>query len=146
MARRRMINPTVWAEEPFGALSHRQRLMKLGLTTMSDDEGRFRANPALIRAQVFPYDDLTLDDVEADLQAVARAGYVMLYERDGQRFGWEVEWNKDQKPSHPSPSELPPPPIPDDCGSTKPSTPVATKRVRVISPNVTPLQRRAPQP
>ena len=34
----------------------------------------------------------------------------------------------------------------DVTGSTKPSTPVAKKRVRVISPNVTPLQRRAPQP
>lgn len=122
MPRRRMINPGVWTEPHFGSFTFRQRLLKFGLTTMSDDEGRFRANPALIRAQVFPYDELSLSDIESDLQAVAEAGYVMLYERDGERYGWEINWRKDQKPSHPSPSELPPPPVP--LASVETKTPV----------------------
>lgn len=112
MARRRMINPNVWADERMGQLTHRQRLLRIGLTTMSDDEGRFHANCAMIRAQVFPYDELQLADIEGDLKAIVDAGLVGLYERDSRRYGWDPDWYSEQKPSHPTPSTLPPPPVP----------------------------------
>jgi hypothetical protein len=107
-----MLNPNAWADERMGTLSHRQRLMRIGITTMSDDEGRFHANAAMIRAQIFPYDELSLADIENDLKAIAETGMIMLYERDGRRYGWDPDWYSEQKPSHPTPSVLPPPPVP----------------------------------
>jgi hypothetical protein len=111
MARRRMIPPDIWSDEAFGLLSYRQRLLKIGLTTLSDDEGRFSANAALIKATVFPYDsELSLADVEGDLQAVVNSGAFQLYEFNGRRYGFDPEWKRDQNPQHKTPSRIPPPP------------------------------------
>jgi hypothetical protein len=113
VARRRMITPDIWSDERTGKLSNRQRVLKIGLTTMSDDEGRFHANVALIRANIFPYDEgLSLADVEADLQAVVNSGYFELYHVGGARYGYDPEWHTDQKPNHPTPSRIPSPPGP----------------------------------
>jgi len=52
----RTLKPEMWADEKIGNLSRDARGLLVGLVTVSDDEGRFRAQTALILGSVFPYD------------------------------------------------------------------------------------------
>lgn len=52
----RTLKPELWQNEKVGDLSHGARLLFVGLITMADDEGRFRARPSVILGHVFPYD------------------------------------------------------------------------------------------
>jgi hypothetical protein len=82
--------------------------------TVADDEGRFRAAPALVASQCFPYDRLPLAKVTSWLEELARAGLLVRYQAGGQDYAAIPGWTKHQKIDHPSPSQLPPPPIRED--------------------------------
>lgn len=109
MPRIRTLKPEIWSDEALGACPRDARLLFVGLITQADDEGRFRAAPALLRASIFPYDEsLTRDRVQAWLDALAEAGLVILYTVKGQRYGQFPAWTSHQKIDRPSESKLPP--------------------------------------
>lgn len=126
MARKRMIDPDFWSDEAVGALSLCGRLLFMGLISQADDEGRLRGNPALIRSQLFPYDeDVTASVVSQELVAIERVGLIVRYAVDGQQFIWVRNFSKHQTINKPTASKLPPPPdvtspapLPEDYGST----------------------------
>jgi len=61
MARQRMIKPEIWASEQVHAMSDFQFRVYVGLVSAADDEGRLKANPALIASFIFPLsEDLTI--------------------------------------------------------------------------------------
>ena len=61
MARQRMIKPEIWASEQVSAMNDFQFRVYVGLVSAADDEGRLKANPALIASYIFPLsDDLTI--------------------------------------------------------------------------------------
>lgn len=106
----RSIKNTLCADETLGECTIHARFLFVGLITQADDHGRFRSHAALVRGQVFPYDDLTVADVEAWIQELAQRGRITLYEVDGQRYGHIARWAKNQRVDNASQSELPPPP------------------------------------
>lgn len=111
MARIRSIKPEFFADELLGTLPRDLRLLYVGLWTLADDDGRFRANPALIRSALFPYDeDLTQHQVSDWLGTLAGHDRVLLYEHGGQQYGVIRRWSQHQKIAHPSLSKLPAPP------------------------------------
>ena len=57
MARKRMIDPSIWINEDFGTLSSLADLVFIGLFSIADDEGRCKASLASIKAVRFPYKD-----------------------------------------------------------------------------------------
>jgi hypothetical protein len=104
----RHIDPATLHDEWYIAQTPQVRLFWLSLLLAVDDQGRFAANPALVRSQLFPADDLSLAEVEALLQAVD--GKVLFYEANGNRYGQLANWWKYQ--SHAvwmGPSRFPPP-------------------------------------
>lgn len=109
MPTRRMIDPAIWQSETIAALTRNRRLLFIGLFSNADDQGRLRAHPALIRSLVFPYDDIPLDEIEADLQAIAEQGSIHLYEAGGKRCLQIVNWWKYQSPQWAYPSKISPP-------------------------------------
>lgn len=109
MARIRSLRPEVWDDEAVGSVCRDARLLFVGLITQADDEGRFRARSALLRARVFPYDDLTAAEVDAWLDALHAAQLIVLYEVDGERFGYLPGWRQHQKIDRTTPSRLPAP-------------------------------------
>ena len=109
MARRRLIDPGVWCSGHFKRLNNRQRLLWIGLISMSDDEGKFKAEPAVIRSSVFPFDHISPKVISSDLQKIEEEGLIKRYEVDGDVYGRIVKWTKYQKPSHPTPSKIPDP-------------------------------------
>ncbi|WP_422444320.1 hypothetical protein [Thermoanaerobacterium sp. DL9XJH110] len=115
MARQRFIHPDIWTDPSFGQLTPQERLLFIGCFSNADDEGRLLGNPAYLRATIFPYDDLSLDEVKAMRDhIVAICKNLVLYEVDGLEYLAFLKWNKYQKPKYPKPSKLPPPPIKED--------------------------------
>lgn len=122
----RTLKPDVWQDRDVGHVSIGARLLFVGLITQADDEGRFRAEPALLRAALFPFDAFSTTaagtlpgmQVELDLEAwlaeleqagktSERPGLIRLWHVRGERFGDLPGFAKHQRIQRPSPSLLP---------------------------------------
>ncbi len=110
MARIRSIKPGFFTSEDVSELPLRARLTWIGLWTHCDDQGRAKDNVKLIKAAVWPLDDVSLREVEDDLATLAAHGRIVRYEVDGRRYLVVVNWHDHQKPNRPTPSKLPAPP------------------------------------
>lgn len=108
MARKRMIDPSMWINEGFGTLSLLGKLIFIGLFSNADDEGKGKASPAYIKAVLFPYnDDLRIADVEKTLQEVSSKMSVIFYSCDGNMYYTLTSWDTFQKIDRPSESKIP---------------------------------------
>lgn len=108
MARKRMIDPSMWINEDFGTLSTLAELVFIGLFSNADDEGRGKASPAYIKAVLFPYkDDLRIADIEKTLQEVSSKMSVIFYSCDGNMYYTLTSWNTFQKIDRPTESKIP---------------------------------------
>lgn len=111
MTRIRSAKPEFWTDPLMCGLKRDVRFTFKGLWEVcADDEGRFQADPRLVKAQVWPLDDdLTVKKVAAYLAELAELGRILLYDVGGARYGVVLKWHH-QKISHPTPSKIPPPP------------------------------------
>ena len=112
MARKRMIDPSIWADEGMAALSPRQQVLYIGLFSNADDEGRLKGSAAAIRL-LLPavYVDATVDEVGVDLGAVLhQMRQLVAYGHEGRAYLAFRNYAAWQKIAHPSPSVLPAPP------------------------------------
>jgi hypothetical protein len=118
MSRIRSIKPGFFKSEDVSALPLRARLTWIGLWTHCDDAGRTKDNVKLIKADVWPLDDVSLRDVEDDLSTLAAHGRIVRYEVGGQRYLEITNWRDHQRIDKPSPSRLPPAPETTTINST----------------------------
>ena len=110
MANKRMINGDTFEDEFFTTLSIFDRLLWIGcITKLADDQGRFRDNAALIRSNLFPMDDIPLNNIEKAIQLFSIDGRILRYEKDGKKLIQIVNWWKHQKPRWASASNYPAP-------------------------------------
>jgi hypothetical protein len=108
----RSIKPEAWQDERLGCVSREGRLLWVVLVTLADDEGRFRALPALILGHGFPFDKDAPKKLSGWLEEVAGAGLIRLYSVGGHDYGMFPRWTDNQRISKPSASVLPAPPSP----------------------------------
>lgn len=107
MARIRSIKPQFFHNEQVATLPCHWRLLFVGLWTQADRDGRLEDRPQRLKAALFPYDDLNIDE---GLGSLANAGLIVRYDRNGQRLIYIPTWSKHQQPHiRESVSELPPP-------------------------------------
>lgn len=107
----RTIKADLRRDETLGTCTRDARLLFVLLITACDDHGRFRASSALLRGELFPYDDdITRADVAGWLTELVNAGRVQLYTAAGQEYGALVNWAKHQRVDNASRSEIPAPP------------------------------------
>jgi len=107
---RRMIECKTWKSYQVGQLGFRQRILWVGLITTADDQGRGHAHPGMVRGSIFPYDEITLDEVQADIDALAELGLIILYNApDGKPLYQVANWWRYQRPRWAWPSSLPGP-------------------------------------
>jgi hypothetical protein len=144
MARIRTIKPDFFRSDDVAGLSYRARLTWIGLWTYVDDEGRGKDNPRIIKGDLWPLeDDVTHEDVEADLRELAVANRITRYVAEGERCLLVRKWDSHQRISKPSPSKLPEPPandaedsatipggVPEDSANTIGPLPVGKERNR----------------
>lgn len=107
MPTRRMIEPAIWQSESIGRLTIRQRLMFIGMFSNADDQGRLRASAPVIRSMIFPFDDISIEDIETDILKIASENCIMLYGSNGSRFAQVINWWVYQTPQWAYPSKIP---------------------------------------
>lgn len=113
MARKRMIDPEFWSDEEIGSWSFAARLFYIGLWNFADDDGRFKANDKLLRAQIFPYDsDIDIPKLKRELNHK-----IDWYQDEGAQYGHIVNFSKYQRIDRPTPSRLP---DPNKCSRSTP--------------------------
>lgn len=105
MARIRDLKPSFFRNEQLAEQEHWVRLLFQGLWGIADREGRLEDRAKRIGADVFPYEQLPIDE---GLTALAAAGFIHRYTVGAVRVIQIVNFTKHQKP-HPkeAASELP---------------------------------------
>lgn len=118
MARQRFIHPDIWTDPAIGRLTPVERLFFIGCITNADDEGRLLGDPAFLRSTVFPYDDITLAEIQAMRdRVVSVCCNLVLYTIAGVDYLAFMKWRRYQSPRYPKASKLPPPPT-QSCNQT----------------------------
>jgi hypothetical protein len=106
----RTIKPEFWVSESMGRLSRDARLIFVGLWSLADDYGRFRADPRLIAGQLLPYDPDGAEVASRALASLREEGCIVLYEAERSQYGAVTGWERHQRIDRPSASRLPQPP------------------------------------
>lgn len=109
MARIRTIKPEFFTSLTVADLPLTARLTFIGLWTHVDDAGRCVDDPRLIKAAVWPLDDLTASDVELDLKALTESSLITRYTLNRKRYIAVAGWDEHQRINRPTPSKLPAP-------------------------------------
>ena len=110
MARIRSIKPGFFGSEDVTALTFRARLTWIGLWTYCDDHGRGKDNTKLIKAAVWPLDEVSLQDVDDDLAELARHKRIVRYRDGAQRLLAVTTWHFHQSVNRPGKTTIPAPP------------------------------------
>ena len=106
---RRMIDDSMWSNERFAEMPMGARLLQIGIINHADDQGRMKANPIYLRAQVFPYDDVSPKQIQEWLTLMATNDTIILYEVDGRAYLQLTNWWKYQSLQYAQPSQFPRP-------------------------------------
>ena len=109
MARKRMIDPSIWDDEGFAGLSLVGRLLYIGMFSQADDYGKGRANTLFLKSKVFPYDDMRVAEVDKALSEIGHKTSVQFYQVNGQSYYKFKNWNNWQKVDRPTDSIIPEP-------------------------------------
>ena len=121
MPRIRSIKPSFFQSDDVSALPLRARLTWIGLWTHCDDAGRTKDHTRLIKAAIWPLDNVSLADIEEDLETLADHGRIVRYEVGGQRYLEITNWSVHQAINRPTPSRIPAPPMNGHAPLTEPS-------------------------
>lgn len=114
--RARDIKPGFFKNDQLAECSMAARLLFPGLWMLADREGRLENRPRKIKAEIFPFDDV---DVAALLAELDRAGLIRTYEVNGTALVWIPQFKRHQSPhKNEKSSELPA--HPDDISVTCP--------------------------
>lgn len=106
MARIRTIKPEFWKDEELSALPEITHMFAAALLNYADDEGYFNANPALIKAELFPLREPSRN-IHGMLSELSNIGYIKLYAGPkGKTFGHVVNFEVHQKVNRPSASKI----------------------------------------
>jgi hypothetical protein len=123
MSRIRSVKPEFWTSEQVLECSTNARLMFLGLWNFCDDAGRHPYSAKQVKAEVFPSDDFTAQDILGMLEELSTNGLIARYVSGGKEYFYVTGWkhqriDKPQEPKYPDPfaehSQIVPRTIPPD--------------------------------
>jgi|SRR5262245_2609693 len=121
MARKRMIDPSLWTDEGMAGLLPRQQLLFIGLFSNADDAGRLKGSPLAIRLMLpTVYSGISEDEIAEDLaEVLAQIRQLSRYVVDGRSYLVFSNYTRWQRIDRPSDSMLPPPPFGEESASIK---------------------------
>jgi hypothetical protein len=100
------VKPEFFRNEQLAELPFEDRLLFIGLWTQADKAGRLEDRPKRLKGELFPYDDLKIDDA---LGRLANAGLIVRYEGNGARLIAIPTWEKHQHLNAREPDSVLPP-------------------------------------
>ena len=112
LARKRTIDPGIWADEDFCAVSQKARLLYLGLISQADDEGRLPGSPTELKHRLYPgaHDAITCEGVLSLLNELCAVHLIAVYKAPQKSYVALRGWGKNQTMSWATESKYPPPP------------------------------------
>jgi hypothetical protein len=105
-----MISPEIWRNEKIGALPDAGRLLFIGIFSQADDDGRLKASPRFLKANIFPYDnDKTEDRIRELRDQCAQLGLIRVYTNGNIEYLDIPGWTQHQRirKDRYNPSQLP---------------------------------------
>ena len=93
MAKRRMVSQSIWTNRRFLRLNNQEKLLYIGLVTISDDEGRLWNDGLSIRSKIFPADSIELKEITENLEKIGKKGLIELSDESIQLVGWNEHQN-----------------------------------------------------
>jgi hypothetical protein len=106
MARARNIKPGFFKNEDLAELDPFARLLFIGLWTIADRAGRLEDRPKRIKAELFPYDNVDVDEL---LKELKNFGFILRYTAEGMKYISIPKFTIHQNPhKNESPSVIPP--------------------------------------
>jgi hypothetical protein len=109
MARIRTIKPEFWTDEKVMDMPALARLLFIGLWNFADDYGRMPYAPRTIKAQIFPEDSITPDEMDRLLKLLSANGQIIIYSDEGKEYLAVTNWDKHQKIDNKSKPKYPAP-------------------------------------
>ena len=102
----RTIKPEFWQNEKLSSVSPDAALLAIGLLNYADDEGFFNANPALIKAAIFPIRQ-TADINTMLIPELERIDYVQFFnDKENRNWGVVKNFRLHQVINKPKPSKI----------------------------------------
>ena len=92
MARKRMIDPSIWTDPEIIKMASSDVLFFIGLITYADDEGIFETDPGSLYFKM-ARTDISIQDIPGILERLGDACLIKLY---GNRYGFLPKWFKHQ--------------------------------------------------
>jgi hypothetical protein len=134
VARKRMIDPSIWTDEGMAALTPRQQLLYIGLVSNADDAGRLRGSAIAVRLMLpTVFGEATVEEIEAELVAVlGQMRKLCRYQHDGNTYLAFRNYSRWQNINRPTPSKMPHPPeecVSPPAGTTPDATPLTDDSV-----------------
>ena len=78
MARKRILDPKFWTDDKMMELPYLGRLLFIGMWTFSDDEGIHINNSRVLKAEIFPGDNIALEEIDHLKQCFIDLGLIVL--------------------------------------------------------------------
>jgi len=113
MARTRYLKPDFFKDEDIAELKHWERLLFAGLWILADKAGRLQDRPKWIKAELFPYEEVKIEDGLNNLAKHKKYGclpFIQRYTENQQNYIQILKWTTHQKPHHQEPESLFPKP------------------------------------
>ena len=115
MPRIRYLKPDFFLDEDIGYLTVINRLAYAGLWCHADRLGRLEDRPRYLKTQLFPYDDVDMEQILADLSrpktTCPHKTFITRYEVNGQKYIQINKFLDHQKPHHTERKSTIPPPL-----------------------------------
>jgi hypothetical protein len=108
MPRLRTLKPAFFANEELAAIPPLGRLLFEGLWCIADRRGRLEDRPSRIKAEILPYDRVSVDSL---LNKLAAHGFIERYEVTGVKYIQVVTFEKHQNPHIREAESIIPPPV-----------------------------------
>lgn len=93
MARIRTIKPELFFDEELAEKSIEARYLFIGLFTQADRRGRLEDRPKMIKASLYPYDNLRIEKILQELTPK----FIIRYEVDQKRYIQITNFEKHQR-------------------------------------------------
>jgi len=88
LPRIRTIKPAFWTDDDLASCSIYARMLAIGLLNFTDRDGYFNSTPMIVKANVLPYEPISIEDIEGFIQELYSIKYILLYSAlDKKRYG-----------------------------------------------------------
>ena len=116
MARKRMIDPKFWQDDKMMSLTPMHRLLFIGIWNFSDDAGIHKNSDSMLKAEVFPCDDITVEEVGELKDELIQQELIVPFNSEGIELFYVKNWKIYQSIQKPIPSKYT---LPEDyCSPT----------------------------